>query len=200
MDSIMGTLSLDDDNLGQSTPTKNFEDAELILDKTSELSLDDLGDSDGDIKMNDSPAVKKLTFKNLSRTPIFQHAHTPARPSPLKNLADSPNSQDREFLSDDEIEDSDIVMKEADHSFTKVISKTAQNMFSPTELGARIATSPSPFKANLKHKLEQTAQDSDESISDISSVDQADNEESDDQVLRNRGNQTKTPSKLSVVR
>lgn len=203
MDAIMGTLSLDDDNLGQSTPTKNTEDAELILDKTSELSLDDLGDLDGDVKMKDSPAVKKLTFNNISKTPIFQHAHTPARPSPLKtsiNLADSPNSQDREFLSDDEVDDTDVVMKEADHSFTRVISKTAHNMFSPTELGARIATSPSPFKANLKHKLEETAQETDESLSDTSSVDHTENDDSDDQVLRNRHSQAKTPSKLSVVR
>lgn len=209
MDSMLGSLSLDESqNFAHSTPSKdplNQADDDLILGKTSKLSIND-EDSDGDVKMKDVPLAKQLLSKSFKALP--RQPHTPIRSSPLKesyHVIDSPTSQDNDFLSDEEnlVDDSDIAMSGDDHnhSFTYTISKTAHNIFSPTELGARIATSPSPFKANLREKLDQANESIDDSVlSEVSSGDHADLEDSDDQGLRNRNHNSKTPSKLSVVR
>lgn len=217
MDSIIGSLSLDDgSNLAQSTPAKNqpIPDDELILGKTSNLSIadDDGDDTDGDVEMKGTYGTlgNNLDTRGAFNTPLqhrILHRHAPIRPSPLKTAyssSDSPGKHDQEFLSDDEIDfdDSDIVMADSDHnhSFTRSISQTARSILSPTEFGARIATSPSPYKANLTHLLQETAQESGAGTSDTSLVDQADSEGSDDQILRNRHHHSKTPSKLSIVR
>lgn len=215
MDDMLGSLSLDEGlSMIQSTPSKNgvsADDAELILGKTSELSINDADDGDGDVKMKDAPLGRQVLIKKTLGKQIHAHPHTPVRSSPLKeayNVAD--DSPEKEFLSDDEngVDDSDVMMTEADHShsFTRSISKTAHNFLSPTELGARVATSPSPFKPTLTHRLEQTANESSDDnvdnsiLTDVSSLDHADNEVSDDQVIRNRNHKSNTPSKLSMVR
>jgi hypothetical protein len=171
------SLKFEDLSLNDGILLPSTGDVETSL---VELSLHGAGDDDDDVEMADAPLTSTPTIQRL-RPENFQ----PRTSSPLRNVVDHDLIEE----SDD-----DVAMDDADKNAS--FSKSVSLMFSPTALGAQLATHGSPRlgKVNLTEKLyeiQNESTDLDSSLDGDSS-----NLESPSNEVRNR-NKQRAPSKLS---
>ncbi|KAH3673266.1 hypothetical protein WICMUC_003725 [Wickerhamomyces mucosus] len=166
---------------------------ELILNSASNLSLNDNfnKDKDGDFSMEDSPISSTPIIKKLNK-----HIYTPRISSPLK-------IDNNELLVDNE-EEHDVTMEHDDSSFTNSITKTATLVFSPTILGAKVATQRnhknfSPFKnKDLTEKLLNVG-NNDSLVQELDTESETSALDSSPINIKNRNTKPKTSSRLAEV-
>jgi hypothetical protein len=165
-------LSLSD---GSFLPSTTEAEPSLV-----ELSLHGAAADDDDVEMADAPLTSTPTIQRFKPENFQPHIS-----SPLRNVVD----EDLLEESDD-----DVAMDDADKNTS--FSKSVSLVFSPTALGAQLATYGSPRlgKVNLTEKLydiQNESMDSDSSLDGDSSSLQIPSDK-----VRNR-NKQRAPSKLS---
>lgn len=168
----------------------------------TELSLKDeveeVAGDDGDVEMED------VAFMSTPTSSRFKSSlYHPRVSSPLRNESDrGAGDDDGDVDLDVDVDlDLDVNVEDADTSVNS-LTRSVSLMFSPTALGAQVATQGSPVlrRVNLAEQLQQCESDDsglDSTTSDISDASSMGSPASGSSHLRHRAHKPKTASKLS---